>query len=53
MKRTSIEELKAIVERLESVILNNKDNRPFILGFTEAIRDRLNDVIKDEEDILE
>jgi len=48
MKTSSVNELEAIVERIEVVIIKDKHQSPFIRGFGQAIRDRLNDVLKSE-----
>lgn len=49
----AISELQAIVERVETVIIEDRRQKPFVIGFCEAIRDRLNKVItQSEEDTI-
>lgn len=48
METSSINELRNIIERLDTVILKDHNKSPFICGFTEAIIDRINKVIEKE-----
>lgn len=48
MKTSNQKELESIIDRLEVVIIKDKEKSPFMVGFTNAIKGRIQKVIKDE-----